>query len=138
MKWGWKGSFRLERSEVLGLDIGSSKVKLIQLRKSGDGYTVTAAGINDIPSSEDNSRKQANTVTAVRECLRSAGTQTPMAICGLCGPEVAVRGFKFPALPAEEVEGAVLLEAAQVCPFTVADDTQRQRERLRRVSGGNK
>jgi type IV pilus assembly protein PilM len=46
-----------------------------------------------------------------------------MAICGVSGPEVAVRYFKFPSLPPEEIEGAVLLEAAQVCPFNVGDDT---------------
>ncbi len=32
-----------------------------------------------------------------------------------------MRNFKFPPLPPEEIEGAVLLEAAQVCPFNVDD-----------------
>jgi len=122
MNLGWKRSFRLEREAkgLLGLDIGSSEVKLIQLCKNGDGYAVAAAGIADIPAGgDDDNRREANTVGAIRKCIESAGTQTRMAVCGVSGPEVAVRYFKFPSLPTEEIEGAVLLEAAQVCPFNV-------------------
>jgi type IV pilus assembly protein PilM len=120
MNWGWKRTFTFEHKEVLGLDIGSSEVKLIELRKNGSDYTVVAAGIVDIAAGEDNStRRETKTVSAIRECLQSVGTRTRMAVCGVSGPEVAVRYFKFPSLPPEEIEGAVLLEAAQVCPFNI-------------------
>ncbi|MHC4616584.1 MAG: type IV pilus assembly protein PilM [Planctomycetota bacterium] len=124
MKWGWKQSFRREHNELLGLDIGSSKVKLVQLRKEGTGYVVTAAGVVDIEGCENSGKaRQANTPKAIRECLKMAGTRTMMAVCGVSGPEVAVRYFEFPSLPPEEIEGAVLLEASQVCPFNVNEST---------------
>jgi type IV pilus assembly protein PilM len=121
---------------VFGLDIGSSAVKLIQMHKDKAGYAVTAAGVAEIAAgvaetaagvaeiaagegSEDNSK--INTVKAISECLRSTEPQTQLAVCGVSGPEVAVRYFSFPSLPPEEIEGAVLLEAAQVCPFNVGD-----------------
>lgn len=120
MNWGWKRSFTFEHKEVLGLDIGSSEVKLIELRKNGSDYAVAAAGIVDIAAGEDNStRRETKTVGAIRECLQSVDTRTRMAVCSVSGPEVAVRYFKFPSLPPEEIEGAVLLEAAQVCPFNI-------------------
>ena len=126
MDLGWERSFKLEHehkhNEPFGLDIGSSEVKLIQMRKNGNGYTVTAAGIVDIAAGEDSkNRGEINTVRAICECLKSAGIQTRLAVCSVCGPEVAVRHFKFPPLPPKEIEGAVLLEAAQVCPFNVHD-----------------
>ena len=124
MNLDWKRSLRLEfeHHEVFGLDIGSSEVKLIQLRKNGTGYAVTAAGIAPIGAGEDGkNRREINTVRAIRECLESAGIQTRLAVCSVCGPEVAVRRFKFPPLPPEEIEGAALFEAAQVCPFNVHD-----------------
>jgi len=124
MDLDWKRTFRLEfeHHEVFGLDIGSSEVKLIQLRKNGSGYAVTAAGIAPIGAGEDGKdRREINTVRAIRECLESAGVQTRLAVCSVCGPEVAVRHFKFPPLPPEEIEGAALFEAAQVCPFNVHD-----------------
>ncbi|KPJ65704.1 MAG: hypothetical protein AMJ43_10225 [Coxiella sp. DG_40] len=124
MDLGWKRSFKLERehNEPFGLDIGSSEVKLIRMRKEDTGYKVTAAGIVAIPAGEDGkNRAEINTARAIRECLESAGIQTQLAVCSVCGPEVAVRNFKFPPLPPKEIEGAVLLEAEQVCPFNVHD-----------------
>jgi type IV pilus assembly protein PilM len=113
----------LRRNEVIGVDIGSFSVKIVQLRKSGKRWVVTAAGIVDIAekSSESAGRREANSLRAVINCLRLTGVKTKLAVCGVGGPEVAVRNFEFPALPAEETERAVLLEAKQVCPFETDD-----------------
>ena len=117
-----KQFFSLRRNEVLGLDIGSSAVKLARLQKGRDGYAVTAAGIANIaPSGGDNNRLRVNTVRAIRECLAVTGVRSRLAVCGVGGPEVVVRDFKFPSLLPEEVEGAVALEASQVCPFNTED-----------------
>jgi len=118
----WKLSLELGQNEVAGLDIGSSVVKLVRLRKDDAGYAVTAAGIASVaPSRDDSNLRRTNTVRAIRECLGLAGIRTKLAVCGVSGPEVAVRDFKFPSLPQEEIEGAILLEAAQVCPFNTED-----------------
>jgi type IV pilus assembly protein PilM len=108
------------KTEVLGLDIGSSAVKVVRLRQDNTGYTVTAAGIAEIAVSEENNN-HLNTIKAIRECLISAGSKTKLAVCGLSGPEVAVRDFEFPSLSTEEIDGAVLYEATQVCPFNAAE-----------------
>ena len=124
MKLDWKRSFRLELEErrVLALDIGSSAVKIVQLYQYNGGYTVMAGGIAEIAASGNSSdEREINTTRAIRECLDTARVRTRLAVCGVSGPEVAVRYFKFPSLPEEEVEGAVLLEAQQVCPFNVND-----------------
>lgn len=119
----WKRLLKLDQNEVMGLDIGSSAVKIVQLRKKDDGYVVTAAGMTEMAddNEENNDRKAMNTLRAVGNCLESTGIQTRLAVCSVCGPEVAVRDFKFPVLPPEEIEGAVMLEASQVCPFNVND-----------------
>jgi type IV pilus assembly protein PilM len=114
---------KLNQAEVLGLDIGSSAVKMVQLHKNSAGYTVTAAGIVEIAdgTEDDKGRREVNIVGAISNCLKSTGVQSRLAVCGVCGPEVAVRYFKFPMLPPEEIEGAIMLEASQVCPFNVSD-----------------
>jgi len=124
MNLGWKRSFRLEIEErsVFGLDIGSSSVNAVQLRKKDDKWEVMAANrVKIAPNQED--RRQINTVSAIGECLESSGIQTRKAVCGVSGPEVAVRDFKFPSLAREEIEPAVMLEATQVCPFNDNDVT---------------
>jgi len=121
MNLDWKKLFKLGPSEVLGLDIGSTAVKIVQIRRNNGSLAVTAAGITEIfNNSEDGDQdEEIKTVNAIRDCLNSTQIQTRFAVCSVCGPEVAVRNFKFPPLPPEELTGAVMLEAAQVCPFSV-------------------
>ena len=126
MNLGWERSFRLEieQREVFGLDIGSSSVATVQLQKKGGGWTVTAAGrVKISPSEGVKNLHEINTVRAINECLELMGIRTRMAVCGISGPEVAVRDFKFPSLSSDEIESAILLEAAQVCPFNADDAT---------------
>ena len=113
--------FGLQKNRVFGLDIGSSAVKIVQLGRSEAGFVVSGAGIAEIASSAEDSEegREINIVRAIRNCLRSTGIRTRFAVCGVCGPEVAVRYFTFPSLLPEEIEGAILLEAAQVCPFNI-------------------
>ncbi len=116
----------------MGLDIGSSAVKVVRLRKDDAGYTVIAAGIAEIAPAasfseanewieDNNNHRKINTVKAIRECLESTGRKMKLAVCGLSGPEVAVRDFEFPSLSTSEIDGAVSFEASQVCPFNAAD-----------------
>jgi len=129
MDWGWKRSFKIEREgkAILGLDIGLSSIKIVRLRKESDGYVVTACGISEVPldgGNGSNYRKRlANVARAIRECRELSDVNAKMAVCGVSGPEVAVRDFEFPSIPDGEVEGAVQLEASQVCPFKTEDST---------------
>jgi hypothetical protein len=119
-----KRLLRIAPRQVLGLDVGSSAVKIVQLRKKDNSFAVTAAAIVEIDRTEKTPQddgEDADTVSAITKCLKSTQSQTRFAVCGVCGPEVAVRYFDFPSLLPAEVEGAVLLEASQVCPFNVDD-----------------
>jgi type IV pilus assembly protein PilM len=125
----WERLLNFRQSEVFGLDIGSSSVKLVQLQKNGGSYTIIAAAIADIAGGKDEddlgidtgNLREINTVRAIQECLEFAKIQTKLAVCSICGPQVAVRDFRFPLLPSEEIEQAVMLEATQSCPFNVGD-----------------
>ena len=87
----------IEKREVMGLDIGLSQVKLIQLCKDNGGYAVTAAGVAEIAASEgSNKRRRITTLSAIRQCLEMTGIKTDLAVCSVSGPEVAVRHFEFP------------------------------------------
>ena len=116
----WTRLQNLIKTEIMGLDVGSSAVKAVRLNKNESGYSVVAAGITEVVVSEDDSN-HLNTVNAIRECCGFAGGKTKLAVCGLSGPEVAVRDFEFPSLSAAEIDGAVLFEASQVCPFSAAE-----------------
>ncbi|MHC4145135.1 MAG: type IV pilus assembly protein PilM [Planctomycetota bacterium] len=128
--------FGLGRREIMGVDIGSSVVKVVQLRQSHRGWIVTGAGISDISDkgSDSPGRQDANTLRAILNCVRLSGIRANLAVCGVGGPDVVVRNFEFPAVPAEEIERAVRLEARQVCPF----NTDEIAVDYRLMPGGNK
>jgi type IV pilus assembly protein PilM len=112
--------FNFTKTEILGLDIGSFSVKAVRLRKDESGYSVAAAGITEVAVSEEDDN-HLNTVNAICECFELVGGRTKLAVCGLSGPEVAVRDFEFPSLSTSEIDGAVVFEASQVCPFNAAE-----------------
>ena len=102
----------------MGLDIGSAAVKIVALRKNGEGYSAIAAGVAEIAASDnDGLHHRMNTVKAVRSCFAQTRVKRTLAVCGLSGPEVAVRDFELPLLSPDEMTAAVSLEASQVCPF---------------------
>ena len=119
---GQKRSLRLVQRPLIGLDIDSSSVRMVRLRRRNDEYTVAAAAVCEVaPWGNDRDRHRTNTIEAIRTCFETLGEGKRLAVCGLRGPEVVVRGFEFPALPPEETRGAVELETAQMCPFGMED-----------------
>ena len=127
--------FNIQQKEVCGLDIGSSAVKIVTLRRNGSEYKLTAAGICHVPANVQGNLSGENTgqhqnytdiTKVIHDCLAltsKKGISTKLAVCGVSGPEVAVRDFSFPPLPDEEVESAVSLEAELVCPFSAGQTT---------------
>ncbi|MDO8301659.1 MAG: type IV pilus assembly protein PilM [Sedimentisphaerales bacterium] len=115
----WKNLTDLKKEEVVGLDVGSSSVKLVHLRHGVGGYVVVAVAKVDIGITEqdDERARMAKTAAAVRVCFEQSKIETRQVVCGVCGQDVAVRPFNFPALPPEEIQQAIMLEAEQVCPF---------------------
>jgi type IV pilus assembly protein PilM len=106
------------RRDVFGLDVGSSYVKAVQLRQDEEGYSLITAGCTEITRyGGDDRAKISNTISAIRQCIKSAQIKTKYAVCGIRGPNVALRRFRFPAMEAEEIDEAVLSEAEQACPF---------------------
>ena len=126
-----KQILNLKKNEVCGLDIGTSAVKMVVMHKDEAGYKVTSAGISQIADHSSNVQEPGkgtggvdiNITRAIRDCFTSTKLsalnrpRVKMAVCGVCGPEIAVRDFEFPQLPAEEIGSAVSLEAGLVCPF---------------------
>ena len=115
----FKQLFVSAKKEFFGLDIGSSSVKIIQLHRNDKGYEVTAAARIEIEHSkeEDSRERRANVIAAIRKCFRHTRVKTKYAVCGVSGPDVAIRSFEIPSPPDGQLEDALVSEAGQVCPF---------------------
>ena len=116
--------FHFRKRSLVGLDIDTFAVRMVQLRGEDGGYVVTGACVNEIaPWGDDPQLRRIHTVHAIRQGLSECSFEGRLAVCGLRGSEVVVRGFEFPALPPEEIGSAVELEASQICPFSADEST---------------
>lgn len=116
--------FGLRKKNLVGLDIDTTAVRMVQLRREGAGYAVTGACSTEIaPWGNDPELRRIHTVRAIQQGLSKRNIDGKLAVCGLRGPEVVVRSFEFPVLPPEEIGPAVGLEASQICPFSPDEST---------------
>jgi type IV pilus assembly protein PilM len=113
----------LERMEMnalewVGLDIGSSSVKMVRGTWRGKRFVAAGAALFEISgSSAADQQKPEEIILAIRHCLQKAELKNPYTVCAHSGPEVLTRHFRFPPIPEEALEQAIGLEAQQMSPF---------------------
>lgn len=109
---------------VVGLDIGSSAVKAIELKKSGRGYKVTAIGVEPVPpdSIVDGAIIDAGAVTdAVRRLLQAPRFKAKDVVASLSGSSVIVKKISLPVMSEADLAESITWEAEQYIPFDIAD-----------------
>ena len=109
---------------VVGLDIGSSAVKAIELKKSGRGFKVTAIGIEPVPpdSIVDGAIMDAGAVTdAVRRVLQSPRFKAKDVVASLSGSSVIVKKINLPVMSEADLADSIQWEAEQYIPFDIQD-----------------
>jgi len=115
--------FRRARS-LVGLDIGSSAVKAVELKSAGKGYRVAAFGVELIPpdSIVDGAIIDGATVAdAIRRLLETRNIKTKDVAASLSGNAVIVKKIALPAMSEAELADAIYWEAEQYIPFDVQD-----------------
>lgn len=111
---------------LLGLDISSSAVKLVELTASGkEGYRVERYAIEVLPKDAVSDGNIANldaVVDAVRRAWKRLGTSTKNVAMALPASAVITKKIIVPAgLREEELEVQVETEANQYIPFSIDD-----------------
>lgn len=111
---------------LLGLDISSSAVKLVELSANGkDGYRVERYAIEVLPKdavSDGNIANMDAVVDAVRRAWKRLGTSTRNVAMALPASAVITKKIIVPAnLREEELEIQVETEANQYIPFSIDD-----------------
>lgn len=110
---------------AVGIDVGTSSVKAVALKRTGSGYALKSVGQADIRRSEFHPEESPQAIAEAplraleRVSQDSAFAKKPCAFA-VSGPRVAPRLFKFPSIPKGEVEQAIRFEAEQIIPFDLA------------------
>ena len=115
----------LFRSKCLvGLDIGSSAVKAIELERSGKGHRVAAIAVEPVPpgSIVDGAVIDPTAVTdAVRRIFQSKRFLGRAVAAALSGSSVIVKTIAVPQMSTRELSASLYWEAEQHIPFDIQD-----------------
>ena len=113
-----------KNKDVVGIDIGSSSVKLVQLKNVKGVYHLLNAGIAPLPPEAivDNTLIDSSAIAAaVKGVVSSLGVKVRDVVCSISGNSVIIRKIVLPAMPVEELEDQISWEAEQYIPFDIND-----------------
>jgi type IV pilus assembly protein PilM len=109
---------------MVGLDIGSSAVKAVVLRRGRGGWALVAAGEAPIPegSLQDGAAAEPTVVSeAVSGLLDSLRLKRARVSAALSGHAVIVKRLSLPAMSQAELNEAIPWEAEQYIPFDLSE-----------------
>ncbi|MEX1058599.1 MAG: type IV pilus assembly protein PilM, partial [Natronospirillum sp.] len=108
---------------MLGVDISSTSIKILELSRSGLQYRVEGFAVEPLPENAV-VEKHINDVEAVgntiARALQKIRTRTKMAACAVSGSSVITKTIDMNAtLSADDIEEQIILDADQYIPFSM-------------------
>lgn len=113
-----------KKKEIVGIDIGSSSVKLVQLKEQRGTFHMQNVGIAPLPSEAivDNTLMDSSSIVEViRSLMIGLGITAREAACSVSGNSVIIRKISLPTMPQDELEDQIQWEAEQYIPFDIND-----------------
>ena len=118
----WFGS---SNSNLVGVDIGSSAIKLVDLRRLGTkGYQLSSLALQPLPQGsivEGEVRSESEVVNAIRCSFQAARVRKNRIAISLPGSSVIIKRVSLPARDEQELARGIRWEAECSIPFDIAD-----------------
>jgi type IV pilus assembly protein PilM len=115
---------RFNSRSVVGLDVGSSTIKAVELSMKGrsGGFELTHLGVAAVPSEAivQGAFLNASAITdSIREAVENGKIRTKNVAAAVSGHSVIVKKVSLPAMTREELDEQIRWEAEQYIPFDV-------------------
>lgn len=115
------GLFKNKSNVLLGLDISSTSVKLLELSRANDRYRVESYAVEPLPPNavvEKNISDVEGVGEAIRRVLSRSKCSSKMAAVAVAGSAVITKTIEMDAsLSDEEMENQITVEADQYIPY---------------------
>lgn len=112
-----------KKAPILGIDISSTSVKLLELARSGSRYRVESYAVEPLPPNsvvEKNITDADLVGEAIGRAVKKSGTRTRAAACAVSGSAVITKVISMPSnLSDDEMEGQIQIEADQYIPYSL-------------------
>jgi type IV pilus assembly protein PilM len=117
--------FSRSNKSILGLDITTSSVKLVELSQSGRQYRVESYAAEPTPPNAINEKAIVDAEAvgeAVRRAVKRSGTRAKEVAVAISGDAAITKVIQMPGnISAAEMEGQVELQADQYIPFPMEE-----------------
>ncbi|HEY6012328.1 MAG TPA: type IV pilus assembly protein PilM [Nitrospirota bacterium] len=116
--------FFWKKTEPVALDIGSTFIKLVQLKGSGKGYQLVKFGMVPLPPEvivEGAVMDAGRVVDAIKELLKSQKVTTKQVAISVSGSSVIIKRVSVADMSDEELAESIKWEAEQYIPFSIDD-----------------
>lgn len=114
-----------KKPALIGLDISSTSVKLLELSKRGDKYQIESIAVEPLPSNsvvEKNVVEVEAVANSIKIALNKSRIKTKFAAIAVSGSSVITKKITMPAnLSEDEMEGQIELEADQYIPYPLEE-----------------
>ncbi|MBK8275850.1 MAG: type IV pilus assembly protein PilM [Nitrospira sp.] len=110
------------RRQLVGLDIGSSAIKVAQLKESKGRYFLQKFGVKPLEPEvivDGTVMDEGRVVSAIQELFEETNIKNKYVAVSISGHAVIVKKISLPPMPDEELEGQVKLAAEQYIPFDI-------------------
>ena len=118
MSWFNKG-----QAAVLGIDISTAAIKILELSRTGVRYRVESYAVAPLPQDAVVDKAITDTdiiAEAIKVAVKQAGTKTKNACVAVAGSSVMTKVITMPAsLSEDEMEEQILVEADQYVPYAL-------------------
>ena len=110
---------------MVGIDIGSKTIKIVELEKEGGGFALSASGIvgySGITVDKMSDEKEmASLGQIIKKLHAEAGVSSKDVVISIPEPLVFTRTIKFPMLTDAEIASAVKWESEQYIPIPISE-----------------
>ena len=110
--------------EIIGLDIGSSGIKLAHIKAAGTDYKVKRFGVFPLPPDaivDGAIMDHASVIEGIKTALRDLKVREKDVATSLSGHSVIIKKVVLPTTTAEELEESIQWEVEQYIPFDIKD-----------------
>ena len=114
-----------KKPPLIGLDISSTSVKMMELSKTGSSYRIEGIGVEPLPANavvEKNIAEIESVGESVKRALSKSKIKSKNVAIAVAGSSVITKKITMPAnLNDEEMEGQIQLEADQYIPYPLEE-----------------
>jgi len=113
-----------KNKDVIGLDIGSSSIKLVELREGKGGFRLQNVAMSPLPPEAIVDGALMDSVTiinTIRDLTTASKTKTKDVVTSVSGHSVIVKKIALPVMTEAELEESIQWEAERYIPFDIND-----------------